>query len=248
MRNRSKTISGNRSGFTLIELLVVVAIFGVLAAIALTAVSGMRASASKTSSVGNLKNFAAAMHAYTADNGKFPGSDQGNQGTLHGISPIAKANAANSLQVQLMSYLQVERPAGNSWGTFFLKSLSYPAWYSFNRGTNDNSSPSYVACQNYTLPDGTSFSPFGGSSASSLPMTPARVQAALDQFRGRNDKPYLVIEADQLLYNSLKTATGANPSWKKNLSTNALHGKVRNVLYFDGSVRAVSTNQTPYPW
>lgn len=222
--------------FTLVELLVVISIIGLLAGLSIPAISKARQTASRGVSAGNLKNFSTAMLSYAADNG---GSLPGGNTTLSGISPIAKASAANSLQVQLMDYLDKSRPSGNNWGTYFLKSLSYPTWLSFNKGTNDRQIPAYIACQDYPDEQGGTFSPFGGGKASNSPMRLAQLS-----FQGTN-RPYAVIECDQKLYNSV--AWNA-PSWKANLPVNPLHGSVRNVLYFDGSVQAVLVNQAPYPW
>ncbi len=234
-----------RSAFTLVEILVVIAIIAVLAALAIPSLSASRLSASRAKSAGNLKNFGAAMYTYAADNnGMMPGADGGSAGTLSGISPIAKSAAANSLQVQLMTYLEKERPSGNKWGTFFMKSLAYPAWQSFNEGTADKQIPAYVACQSYALPDGTKFSPFGGPAKTQLPMRTIAVQAKLSSIPLDQPKPYAVIEVDQ----EILTTISSSASWKKNLSTNALHRKVRNVLYFDGSVATVATSNQPKPW
>lgn len=227
------------SAFTLIELLVVIAIMAVLAAIAFSAVSGMRSSASKAASVSNLKNLSAAIYSFTADNGgTLP------KATNTAVSPNADGNAASHLQVQLINYLVKDRPSGNRW-TMFVKALSYPAWLAYNKGTNDNKRPAYIACQDYPYPDGGTdkFTPFGTKTQSAMNL--AKLQSSLERFKGQSNQPYAVIEVDQKLYES---ATWGSPSWKKNISTNALHGKVRNVLYFDGSVRAVPVDQKPYPW
>lgn len=235
-----------RGAFTLVEILVVIAIIATLAAVAVPSFNSARRSASRAKSAANLKNFALAMQTFGADNNGFlPGANGGSAGTLSGISPVAKSGSANSLQVQLMDYLERDRPSGNSWGTFFMKSLAYPEWQTFNKGTNDNQIPAYLACQSYRLPDGTSFSPFGGPGKTDLPMRAVAVHALLSKVPVDQPKPYAVIEVDQPLFNA---ATWNNPGWKKNLPPSALHGGVRNVLYFDGSVSPVATNKQPCPW
>jgi len=223
------------SAFTLVELLVVISILGLVVGLSLPVVGKARQAASRGVSASNLKNFAAAMMSYATDNG---GSLPGASNTLSGISPIAKDNAANSLQVQLMDYLEKERPPGNKWGTYFMKSISYPAWLSYNKGTNDRQIPAYIACQSYPDSQLGTISPFGGPD-NSLPMRLSQIP------QGSTNRPYAVIETDQKLYNAVQWN---NPGWKKNLSANPLHGSVRNVLYFDGSVQAVPVDKTPYPW
>jgi len=232
--------------FTLIELLVVIAIIAILASVSFPAIASAMTSASKAKSAGNLKNFGVAMHSFVADNnGRLPGANGGSSGTLSGISPIAKSSSANSLQVQLMTYLEKERPSGNSWGSFFMKSLAYPAWEKFNKGTADNGVPSYIACQSYKLPDGSSISPFGGPEGTNIPFTLLQMQTRLTQMPLGQSKPYAVIETDQALY---QRVTWNNPGWKSKLPSTPLHREVRNVLYFDGSVQAVSATNSPYCW
>jgi prepilin-type N-terminal cleavage/methylation domain-containing protein/prepilin-type processing-associated H-X9-DG protein len=242
---RDLPLTSRIRAFTLVETLVVVAIIALLAGIVVSASRSSLSMASRAKSAANLKNFGIAMFNYAADNNDFlPGSTGGNAGTLSGISPLAKSGAANSLQVRLMPYLEKDRPGGN-WGTYFMKSLSYPAWLEFNGGTNDNRTPAYLGCQSYEMPDGTSISPFGGPSPTIGPMRLAALHERLSQIPPGQSKPYAVIEVDLMLYDAL---TWRQPSWLANLPSNALHGSARNVLYFDGSVSAVATNKKPYPW
>jgi len=230
----------------LVELLVVIAIIAVLAGFSVPAIASSLNSASKVKSAGNLKNFGAAMNTFVADNnGRLPGANGGSSGTLSGISPIAKSSAANSLQVQLMAYLEKDRPAGNSWANFFMKSLAYPAWQKFNKGISDNGVPAYIACQSYPLPDGTAVSPFGGPNGTDLPMTMFQLQSKLAQIPAGQTKPYAVIETDQALY---ERVTWNTPGWKNKLPSTPLHRELRNVLYFDGSVQSVPVTNFPYCW
>ena len=62
----------DNKGFTLIELLVVIAVLGILAAIAIPRLAGVRDKASDTNidaAVGSLRN---AMEMYYAENGEYP--------------------------------------------------------------------------------------------------------------------------------------------------------------------------------
>lgn len=61
-----------RSGFTLIEILVVVAILAILAALSLPAIRGGLAKARMAADTNSLRQIAAAMSSYVAENNAFP--------------------------------------------------------------------------------------------------------------------------------------------------------------------------------
>jgi prepilin-type N-terminal cleavage/methylation domain-containing protein/prepilin-type processing-associated H-X9-DG protein len=67
-RARPPVASSRSSGFTLIELLVVIAIIAILAALAFPLVSRMIAAGHKGKATANLRQIAALMASYTADN------------------------------------------------------------------------------------------------------------------------------------------------------------------------------------
>ena len=72
MRNQQRGITCHgRCSFTLIELLVVVAIIGVLSALLLPAISGVRDNANMTKCIGNLKSIGQAIALYAGDNDNF---------------------------------------------------------------------------------------------------------------------------------------------------------------------------------
>ena len=57
-----------RVGFTLVELLTVIAIVGILAAILISKVAGMKSRASTATAVSNLRQIAVALQMFIADN------------------------------------------------------------------------------------------------------------------------------------------------------------------------------------
>jgi prepilin-type N-terminal cleavage/methylation domain-containing protein len=66
--------SQRRTAFTLVELLVVIFIIGVLMAILLPAVAGIRGAARRTQSANNLSQIGLALHNYESAHSKFPPS------------------------------------------------------------------------------------------------------------------------------------------------------------------------------
>ncbi|MDD2646409.1 MAG: prepilin-type N-terminal cleavage/methylation domain-containing protein [Patescibacteria group bacterium] len=87
----------NKKGFTLIELLVVVAIIGLLAAMAVIALSNARAKARDARRVSDVRQVQTALEMYFLDNNAYPNITGGtNTGTIEGkcLSSISGWSAA----------------------------------------------------------------------------------------------------------------------------------------------------------
>jgi type II secretion system protein G len=69
-----REISGRRNGFTLIELLIVVAIIGILAAVAIPALTTAIQKARQRATMSDMRTIATVLHMYQNDAGQFPGT------------------------------------------------------------------------------------------------------------------------------------------------------------------------------
>jgi prepilin-type N-terminal cleavage/methylation domain-containing protein len=72
MKNSGRSSSGR--AFTWLELLVVIAIIGILAGMAMSALSGAKAQAKTTFCKNNLSEIGKALAMSTSDFGKYPGT------------------------------------------------------------------------------------------------------------------------------------------------------------------------------
>jgi prepilin-type N-terminal cleavage/methylation domain-containing protein len=92
--------SQRRTAFTLVELLVVIFIIGVLMAILLPAVAGIRGAARRTLSANNLHQIGLALHGYESAHTKFPPSWREPE------SPDGNNINGWSIHAQLLPYLE----------------------------------------------------------------------------------------------------------------------------------------------
>ncbi|TDS31741.1 type IV pilin protein [Halanaerobium congolense] len=70
-----RIFKGGEDGFTLIELLVVIAVLGILAAIAIPRIGGVRDKADIASAKSDMKNLQTGIEMYYAENGSYPSDD-----------------------------------------------------------------------------------------------------------------------------------------------------------------------------
>jgi prepilin-type N-terminal cleavage/methylation domain-containing protein/prepilin-type processing-associated H-X9-DG protein len=103
-----------RRGLTLIEVIVVLAIIGVLLALLLPAVQGIRAAASRLQCVNNLKQFGLAMHGYHDTKGYLPpgittwanGEDAAHTGFTYLLPYLEQENVYRQVNLKKQWYLK----------------------------------------------------------------------------------------------------------------------------------------------
>lgn len=232
--NRSKKPSRAARAFTLIELLTVIAIIGILSAIVIGTISGVRQRAHQARCTGNLRSIGVAMILHLGDSRNvLPGP------TFTGAKgAYTAAGGSGELAAILAPYL----------GTRSLSQLlgnekeSAPMFQCPSRPLNlaeSESEPPVFGVQcalNPALMPNNSGRPMGVASS-----TPASIRAPvrysdLDRVGGAS-KVWALIELDK------EVAEHYSPfaSYADKLPEKPAHGSARNVLYFDGHVSRLTT-------
>lgn len=222
-----KTIPRSNPAFTLVELLVVILVVTVLAFLLFSLTSSVRKKASSATSVGNLRQVAAAIQGYVSDNNStLPGP------VLTDHFPRYQDNAlSGQLGWLLKDYLSsVPQPENSQPRMVYSPVLDYPAAKSDAKNPKSRNKPTYVVISRQTdAITGAIFWPMGNYNPNSSgnrtpPMTVAQLAA-----RETRGKPWIT-EIDQIIrpstaqYGSEKTPP---------------HGNHRNALMFDYSVKGI---------
>jgi prepilin-type N-terminal cleavage/methylation domain-containing protein len=223
--NHSKRFNNFNAAFTMVELLVVIVIIAVLATLLVSLTSRMKNKASSATSVSNLRQIGTAILTYTTDNNSLlPGP------ILTDHAPLYQNNAkAGWLGWHLKEYLtSVSQPENPKPRTFYTPELDYPAAKSGARNPTGNWKPTYMVFSKQTdSVTGATFWPMGNynpNSSGNVTPSMTTAQLAARETRGR----HWITEIDQIIRPSNSQAEKLPP-----------HGKSRNTLMFDFSVKAV---------
>jgi len=217
--HRSAFSQSSFRGFTLIELLVVIGIIAILAALLIAAVSKVRSSGDIAKCASNLRQIGVATHSYIADNnGYLPGP------LVNGCcyAGYRRQLGDGQLGSLLAPYMGFKTPTNSKW--YPLDVFVCPGWKKniAPEPAQNNWAPVYPAPVYTRLSNGSTINglePFGYPNRSAP--QPAVIMA------GRATTFPFLTDADQQSYNG-STILPATP----------VHGKVRNLLYFDGHVEA----------
>jgi type II secretory pathway pseudopilin PulG len=209
----------------------VVTIIAVLATTTFGIVGSMRKKASSTVSISNLRQIGTAILAYSTDNNsKLPGP------VLTDHFPTYQNNATSGqLGWLLKDYLASEPQADNPQPrTFYSSVLDYPAAHSGAKNPASGKKPTYVVfAKQIDATTGATFWPMGNyNKNSSGNTTPAMTTAQLTE-RDTRGKPWIT-EIDQVI----RPSTASYGAEEK-----PPHGKYRNSLMFDFSVRAIPISE-----
>lgn len=225
--NPKRTRRNSKAAFTLTELLVVITIIAVLASLFFALAGNMRKKASSAVSVSNLRQVGIAITGYASDNnGTLPGP------VLTDQFPRYQNNAiSGQLGWLLKDYLSsVPQPDNPQPRMFHTPALDYPAARTDAKNSKSKAKPCYVVFAKQTdAITGAIFWPLGNYNPNSSgnrtpPMT--MVQLSAKETRG---KPWIT-EIDQIIRPST-SSYGAE--------IEPPHGKHRNTLMFDFSVKAI---------
>lgn len=213
------------AAFTMVELLVVIVIIAVLATLLFSLTSRMKNKASSATSVSNLRQIGTAILTYASDNNStLPGP------ILTDHTPRYQNNAVAGwlgwyLQDYLTSSPQPDNPKPRA---FYTPELDYPAAKSDAKNPQSGWKPTYVVLSKQSdAISGATFWPMGnynpnGAGNKTPPMTTTQLSGR--ETRGR----HWITETDQIIRPSNALVEKLPP-----------HGRFRNTLMFDFSVKAV---------
>lgn len=208
------------SGLSLVELLVLIAVIALLMSLTLIAVKGVTKRASQAQALSNFRQLGAIFMTYASDNrGHLPGPLYTTQRSGY------RQALPLGIGAKLWEYMGIARPSRDYLPVPLLVVPELSKW----RYSGDDPNPAaYSVIRNVPLPDGTTGHPFGLSNNMNLLTMklfhlpdPARTWALWE--RGGSGDP---LTSNRIL-------------------SEPLHGKQRTVLFFDGHVELVPTENLP---
>ncbi|MDR1281422.1 MAG: prepilin-type N-terminal cleavage/methylation domain-containing protein [Opitutaceae bacterium] len=215
-------------GFTLIELLTVIAIIGILAAIIIPTVGKVRQSAHRATCASNMRQLGVAILSYAQENrDQLPDQSPRNPGYgLNGqVSGDYEVLATHigpqaSLVPHLVPWLGLPTEVGT-------KMKAAIATCPGSERALPDEHASFLLCPLVRLTNGDLRRPFGYPSGGAETVKSRRISDI--------DTPSLAVALFDLDSGIWETLGNANPS---GVPATAVHGNVRNFLYFDAHVKA----------
>lgn len=225
--NHTRKLHRANAAFTLVELLVVITIIAVLAALLFALTTSIRKKASSATSVSNLRQVGTAIMTHASDNnGTLPGPVLTDQFPRYQNNSIS-----GQLGWLLKDYLASDpQPSNSQPRMFYTAALDYPAAKADAKNPKSGNKPTYVTFARQTdAITGATFWPLGNyNKNSSGNRTPSMTTTQLAN-RETRGKPWIT-EIDQLI----RPSTASYGSEKE-----PPHGKFRNTLMFDFSVKVI---------
>ncbi len=211
------------------ELLVVIGLIGTLAVLLHVSVSAVRERSEMVRCSANLRQLALAIHGYAADHdGRLPGPIVAAIPSTYGI------DTQKTLGSMLRVYLNLPKKPGGVPDQPVPALVCRPGEKIVRRQGGDKSLPIYyVSLQAVTIDDsGITYRPFGYSSTNpSQVFEPLKVRQI-----HQPASALLMMDADQILVRSYQD----NPRMPATPS----HRTVRNLLFLDGHVEALSLEES----